>query len=613
MCGIIGFTKYNNEIENPNELLENMTNKLKKRGETAHGYYITENVFLGHRRLSIIDLENGAQPMSRTDEEGNKYTIVYNGELYNADELRNLFKAFDIELSSKSDTELILKGYIHFKEKILNYLTGIFAFVIYDELNEEIFLARDQIGVKPLYYTVYNDDLFFSSEIKGILEYEKIDRILSINGVRKLFGIGPAKMLGESVFDNIFEIKPGYFAKFKGGKFTTREYFKIRSTDHTDDVITTAKKIRQMLTNSITSQLVSDVDIGCFLSGGVDSSIIAGVASNYLKDETLKTFSVDYIDNDKNFIKSDFVPSRDNYYIDIMKNEYNLNHKYITLDNTLLYNSLYEAMIARDVPSMADIDSSLLLFCREVKQDVTVSLSGEYSDEIFCGYPWFYREDTLNSNTFPWSVSLKLRNELLNKDIFTKVNLQGYVEEMYTKALEEVPLEDTKNEDDIKMKQLSYLTMFYFGSNLLDRSDRMSMASSLEVRVPFADHNLVEYVYNIPWEIKNYNNMEKGILREAFKDIIPDEVLFRKKSPYPKTCSPIYSFEVETLLEEIITLDDCRIKEIVDIDFVKKIIAMKDADFERPWFGQLMLRPQLMAYLIQLEMWLKKYQIDIKL
>ena len=297
-----------------------------------------------------------------------------------------------------------------------------------------------------------------------------------------------------------------------------------------------------------------------------------------------------------------------------MKENFDLNHKYIVIDNDSLYEALYEAMIARDLPSMADIDSSLYLFFKYVKKDVTCALSGEYSDEIFCGYPWFYREDTVNANTFPWSISLDLREGLLNKKLKEKINLKEYIEKEYKEALADVPLEETTNDKDILMKKYSYLSMFYFGLNLLTRTDRMSMAHSLEVRVPFTDIDLVEYVYNIPWEIKNYGGHEKGILREAFKDVLPEEVLYRKKSPYPKTFNEKYSKLVEDTLRKIVENKDCRIKEILDIEFIKKEILDKTNDeFTRPWFGQLMLRPQLMAYIIQIEMWLREYNIEIQI
>lgn len=611
MCGITGFTNYNMTVKNANSLIRKMTSKIIKRGEDDEGYYSTGRVFLGHRRLSIIDLSGGSQPMTFSKDD-KIYTIVYNGEIYNYDEIRKILIDNNVKLTNRSDTEMVLKLYMLYGEKSLNYLNGIFAFCIYEETEEELFLARDHIGVKPLFYTVYNNELFFGSEMKSIFAYEEIPRVIDKDGICELFGIGPARRLGSGVFKNIYEMRPGYYGKFKNGKMSVHEYFKVKSYKHTDDLEATIKKVRILLETSIKKQLIADVNVGAFLSGGIDSSIVTAVISKSLDDnDKLKTFSVDYVDNDINFEKTDFTPTRDNDFIDLMKARYNLNHRYIVLDNKRLYETLYDAMLARDLPSMADIDSSLLLLCQHVKEDVTVALSGEFADEIFCGYPWFYREDTKECNTFPWSISLQIRKDILNKQIAEKIDIQKYVDEQFKEAVKEIPLEGTEAEEDIQMKKYSYLTMFYFGLNLLDRSDRMSMQHSLELRVPFADYELVEYIYNIPWEMKNYNNQEKGILRAAFSDLLPDEILNRKKSPYPKTCDPKYTELVTNQLKEILNNKNNKIQELVDIEYVNFVINSSEDEFKRPWFGQLMRRTQLMAYLIQLELWLKEYDVKI--
>jgi len=611
LCGIVGFTNFKKKIENEDNLLQRMTEKIAKRGENETGYYTTSNVLLGHKRLSIIDISSGSQPM--TFKEGNKtYTIVYNGEIYNYEEVRNMLIDNDIELVTRCDTEMVLKLYMLYGYKSLKLLNGIFAFCIYEESEGKIFLARDHIGVKPLFYTIYDDELFFASEMKSIFEYDKIPRVIDKEGISELFGLGPARNLGSGVFKDIHEMKPGHYGIFENGKIEMHQYFKVKSYKHTDNLLTTIFKVRSLLETSIKGQLIADVNVGAFLSGGVDSSIITAVIGKNLADNNmLKTFSVDYVDNDINFKKTDFTPTRDNEFIEMMKERYNLNHKYIVIDSSKLYDRLYDAMVARDLPSMADIDSSLLLLCENVKQDVTVALSGEFADEIFCGYPWFYRKDTLESNTFPWSISLDLRKDIINKDISNKIDLQLYVDTKYKEAVNDIPLDGTDNEADIQMKKLSYLTMNYFGLNLLDRTDRMSMQNSLEVRVPFTDYNLVEYVYNIPWDMKNYMNQEKGILREAFKDILPEGILNRKKSPYPKTCDPKYTNLVTNKLKEIVSNTNNRIQELVDMEYVDYIINASDDEFARPWFGQLMGRTQLMAYLIQLEMWLVEYDVKI--
>lgn len=613
MCGIIGFTNFKKNIKNSSELLNRMTEKIAARGENETGYYTTDNVYLGHKRLSIIDINGGSQPMTFS-KNTNTYTIVYNGEIYNYDEVRNILIENNIELVTRCDTEMVIKLYMLMGEKCLDHLNGIFAFCIYEETSEKLFLARDHIGVKPLFYTIQNNELFFCSELKGILEYEEIPKVIDKDGICELFGLGPARSLGCGVFKDIHEIKPGYYGIFQNGNIQLKRYFKIRSYRHTDDLNTTIIKVRELLEKSIKRQLIADVNVGAFLSGGIDSSIVTAVISKSLSDsDKLKTFSVDYVDNDKNFKKSDFSPTRDNEFIEMMKDRYNLNHRYIVIDNTKLYDTLYQAMIARDLPSMADIDSSLLLFCKHVKEDVTVSLSGEFADEIFCGYPWFYRSDTVDCNTFPWSISLDLRKDILNKNLSEKINIQEYVDNKYKEAVEDIPLDETYTKEDIQMKKYSYLTMNYFGLNLLDRSDRMSMQYSLEIRVPFTDYELVEYVYNIPWEMKNYMNQEKGILRAAFKDILPEAIANRKKSPYPKTYDPKYTNLVTESLKEIINNPSNRIQELVDIEFVKYVINSSEEQFERPWFGQLMRRTQLMAYLLQLEMWLNEYDIKIEI
>ncbi len=613
MCGITGFTNFKKNIRNRNDLLKKMTAKLTKRGEDEVGYYTTANVCLGHRRLSIIDINGGKQPMTFT-KDNKKYTIVYNGEIYNYDEVRTMLLDRDIELVTRCDTEMVLKLYMLLGDKCLKYLNGIFAFCIYEESEEKLFLARDQIGVKPLFYTIFEDELFFASEIKSILEYDKISRVLDKDGICEIFGLGPARSLGCGVFKDIHEIKPGNYGVFENGKLTLHQYFKIKSYVHTDDLETTITKIRNMVEASIQRQLIADVDLGAFLSGGLDSSIVTAVASKTLPDnDKLKTFSVDYLDNDKNFKKTDFTPTRDNDFIEMMKEKYNLNHRYIIIDSSKLYDTLYDAMVARDLPSMADIDTSLLLLCKNVKEDVTVALSGEFADEIFCGYPWFYRQDTFECNTFPWSINLSLRKDILNKNISSKIDLQEYVDNKFKEAIADIPLEETFTKEDIQMKKYSYLTMNYFGLNLLDRSDRMSMQHSLEIRVPFTDYELVQYVYNIPWDMKNYMNQEKGILRAAFKDILPEAIVNRKKSPYPKTCDPKYTKLVTEKLKEIVSNTNNRIKELVDMEYVEYILNASDDVFARPWFGQLMGRTQLMAYLIQLEMWLVEYDVKIQL
>ena len=296
-----------------------------------------------------------------------------------------------------------------------------------------------------------------------------------------------------------------------------------------------------------------------------------------------------------------------------MNKNLHTNHHSIVIDTPELATALEDAMIARDMPGMADIDSSLLLFCKNVKKEMTVALTGECADEIFGGYPWFFREDALNSNTFPWSIALKERQKLLNPSISSKINLKDYVDYRYLESLDEVDILDSDSIQTAEKRKISYLTLNWFMQTLLERSDRMSMYNGFEIRVPFCDYRLAEYVWNIPWEMKALNNREKGLLRYAYRDFLPDEIIDRKKSPYPKTHNPTYLSKVKQMLESVLQKKDSPIHSLLNRDYMLDILNSDGDAFSRPWFGQLMTGPQLMAYLCQVNMWLEKYQPKIEI
>lgn len=615
MCGIVGFTTFKNKKSDKKNILLQMTKKLSKRGPDEEDYYLSDNIALGHRRLVIIDAENGKQPMCRTFN-NNVYSLVYNGQLYNANDIRKqLIEEYNFTFQGYSDTEVILKAYIQWGASIIHKFNGIFSFAIWNESKKELFLARDHFGIKPLYYTIIDNEIIFASEIKAILQYPDVELKLDNQGISELFGIGPAHTPGTSIFKNIYELKPAHFAIFNKSGLHITKYWKLESKEHTDTFEETCDKVKFLLNDSISRQLISDVPLCCLLSGGLDSSIITAFASNYYKKNglpPLETYSIDYVDNDKNFIKSDFQPNADKHYIDIMKNTFNTNHHEIVIDTPELAKALEDAMIARDFPGMADVDSSLLLFCKHVKKGATVALSGECSDEIFGGYPWFFREDALNSNTFPWSIALLERQKLLNPDISAKVNLKEYIDYRYHESLDNVVILPSDSKETAEKRKISYLTMNWFMQTLLDRSDRMSMYNGLELRVPFCDYRLVEYLWNIPWEWKALNGREKGLLRFICKDFLPDEIVNRKKSPYPKTHNPTYLNVVKNMLQNIMKDSNAPINNLLNREYILEILETNGNAFTRPWFGQLMTGPQLMAYLCQVNMWLEKYQPKIE-
>ena len=416
MCGFVGFANFKEDVSKKENILKNMNETLKKRGPDEDGYYIDKHAELAHKRLIVIDPEGGKQPMIESFL-SNTYIIVYNGQIYNTKELKEELVQNGFKIKSHSDTEILLKSYIHYGKDVVKHLNGIFAFAILDTKNNEIFLARDHFGVKPLFYTLVDNTLIFASEIKALFEYPGVEKIVDSQGILELFGIGPAHTPGLTVFKGIYEIKPAHFAVFNNSGLHIKRYWKLKSKEHKDSFGQTCEHLKFLLNDAITRQLVSDVPLCTFLSGGLDSSIITKFASDYHKANDmppLDTYSIDYVDNDKNFVKSDFQPNSDSFYVDFISKRLGTNHHKIVIDTPELAEALEDAMIARDTPGMADIDSSLLLFCKYVKKDMTVSLTGECADEIFGGYPWFFREDALKSNTFPWSISTSERQKLLN-------------------------------------------------------------------------------------------------------------------------------------------------------------------------------------------------------
>lgn len=614
MCGIVGIVNYKKNIKEDRELLKNMLDLLKQRGPDEDGMFFDNNVNLGHKRLSIIDIENGKQPMSYKYNE-TTYTIVYNGQIYNTKELKRVLEFNGFEFETHSDTEILLKAYVYYGKNVCEHLNGIFAFAIWDDKLKELYLARDHFGIKPLYYTIKNGNFIFASEIKAILKHPEIKTIVDKEGICELFGVGPSHSPGKTPFKDIYELEPAHFMVLNKNIFYKTEYWKLKTKFHSDDLDTTCEKIRELVVDSVERQLVSDRKLCVLLSGGLDSSIITAISSNYYQNhgKRLDTFSVDYVDQEKNFVKNDFQPNADNYYIDLMVKEYKTNHTKIVLDTPELYETLEESMIARDFPGMADVDSSYLLFFREiVKHNQTVALSGECADEIFGGYPWYFREDSINCDTFPWSIALDERQKLLNPQIAYKTNLKDYVKNQYDESLKKIEILEEDSKETKIHRKLIYLTSNWFMQTLLDRTDRMSMKNGFEVRVPFCDYRIVEYAWNIPWEMKAYKGREKGLLRKAMEGYLPEEIIYRKKSPYPKTHNPSYLKKVKDELYKIIINKNSKINTILNSKYIMEILETDGKAFTRPWFGQLMTGPQLMAYLIQVELWLQKYNPEIE-
>ena len=589
--------------------LEQMLETMKRRGPDGHGIYRREDITLLHSRLAIIDPAGGSQPMI-LHYGREKYIISYNGELYNTDEIRKELETLGHVFQTRCDTEVVLHAYAQWEEKSLERLNGIFAFAILEEGRKRLFLARDRIGVKPLFF-IHKPELFaFASEIKTLLAIPAVLPELDAEGISQVLLLGPGRVPGSGVLRNLYEIEPGHYGYYENGILSIRRYWKLSDRPHTDSFAETVEKVRALVLDAITRQTVSDVPIGAFLSGGLDSSIISAVCAHKMgkQGRLLDTFSLDYRDNDKYFTASKFQPNSDTAFIRIMQQHINSNSHWSVLTPEILLQSLEDAMVARDLPGMADVDSSLLAFCGQIRSHVKVALSGECADEIFGGYPWYRDPQIRDSDGFPWAQTTRQRSSMLHPDLLAKIDPAEYVHSHYTDTINRCDILPDNSAIDRRMKQMVNLNFRWFMQTLLDRKDRMSMYHGLEVRVPFCDYRIAQYLYTVPWEYKDHNGVEKGLLRKAMEGLLPYEVLYRKKSPFPKTHDPRYLTLVSDGLGRVLDTADAPIYGLVPRE---KLRMLLDMNFSWPWYGQLMGRPQTIAYMLQVNAWLQHYGIQI--
>ena len=605
MCAIAGVV---NLICDDNAVLK-MMQTMVRRGPDGNGCYSDPHCTLLHTRLAIIDPEGGRQPMELTWA-GKHYVISYNGELYNTDEVRGQLLAQGHHFYGHSDTEVLLHAYAQWGEEALQKINGIFAFAVWEKNRKRLFLARDRMGVKPLFYMPRDGSLLLASEIKTILAYPGVEAQLDANGVGEIFLLGPGRTPGSGVFRGIYEIEPGCCGYFEDGKLRIKRYWRLTDRVHTASFDETAEEVRYLVQDAIKRQMVSDVPIGTFLSGGLDSSIISAVCAGELakQGKNLDTFSVDYRNNDRYFQGDMFQPTSDASYIRIMAQSLGSHQHDTVLTSQDLVDALADATEARDLPGMADVDFSLLAFCREIRCHIKVGLSGECADEIFGGYPW-YRDPRVRAvDGFPWAQNTAYRASILKPDALGKLDPIAFVQDRYRKSIHEADILPGTAAGEKRMKQLVHLNQQWFMQTLLDRKDRMSMYCGLEVRVPFCDYRIAEYLYGVPWEYKDHNGYEKGLLRTAMNGLLPDSVLWRKKSPYPKTYDPGYMQIVSSWLKRILDDPDTPLLQLVRREALEQLLSREQT---WPWYGQLMKGPQTIAYMLQIDHWLRKYRISL--
>src|SRR5262245_50733040 len=536
--------------------------------------------------------------------------IVYSGEVYNFKELRDDLVKRDEKFVTSSDTEVVLRGYMQWGEALADRLNGMYAFAIWDSRVRKLVMIRDRMGIKPFYFYPTPDGVLFGSEPKAILVNHLAKRIVDIDGVREM--MVQVKTPKHAVWKGMREVEPATIVTVDQNGVRERTYWRLESKVHADDERTTVARVRALLDDIVRRQLVADVPECVLLSGGLDSSAITALSARELT-EPVRTFAVDFVDQAQNFTPNDMRPTMDTPYVHEVSEHVGSDHTDIVLDHNQLadLDIRRKVVTARDLPmGIGDMDASLYLLFKAIREQSTVALSGESADEIFGGYRQFHDPAVQKTDAFPWiaigNSPVDGAGELLTPALRSALDLDTYVNDRYTDAVAEVTRLEEEDEFTHRMRVMSYLHLTRFVRILLDRKDRMSMAVGLEVRVPFCDHRLVEYVYNTPWSLKTYDGREKSLLRGAARDVLPESVVQRVKSPYPSTSDPKYVAALQGQVKDLLVTAEDALFGVIDRTVLKALASLEPeliepqdrAKMERAldlsvWFD--MYRPQIVV------------------
>lgn len=533
------------------------------------------------------------------------YVIKFVGNINNIEEIK---EKYNIRLENLED--ILLELFLEYGDDFLKDINGEFSLCIKNLVTKDTFLIRDKLGVKPLYYTILsNGEIYVENRIDKLIKNTNITPIIDKEGVKMLALLGPAKEEGKTLFKNIYEVKPGCYNVYTSGKLIEVKYFDYINKINVDTKEEVKEKIKKVLEDSILKRCDKE-NVNVMLSGGLDSSIVTTVLYN--NNKKINSYSVDYENNNINFSPNKFQKTQDKDFISKISDKTNSKHTNIIINEKQLIDNLREAVIARERPAMGDIDSSLLVFLKEMqKLNVNTCFTGECSDEIFLGYPWLYTE--CSKEKIPFINNIELRKKFIKKNILSENEIDEYINNIYYKYINDLKLSDVIDDKSKKFIKNNYLTIKLFMPVLIERAEKISNYLNMNLKIPFADYRIFEYLFNVPfyYKINNYYN-EKSLLKEIYLDDLPIEIIKRKKSPYPKTYDPNYLESVQKILYEMLENENCKLKEIFDIEFIKEYIKKDGNIYEGPFFGQLMTYPQVLAYLIQIEMWMQMYNVHFE-
>ena len=612
MCGITGWVDFGRDLRGEGEraAIEAMTATMICRGPDAGGTWCSAHAAIGHRRLSVIDLAGGAQPMRAPGEDD--VVLTFSGEIYNFSELRHELAARGHQFRTRSDTEVLLHGYLEWGADCVRRLNGMFAFGVWDGRRQELLLARDRLGVKPLYYAARQDGVLFGSEPKSVLAHPDFRAEIDAEGLAELFSQVGTGTPGHGVYLGLSQVRPGTLVRAGRDGIRESAYWRLEACEHAGDLASTAGTVRELLADIVHRQTVADVPPCSLLSGGLDSSVVSALAADSLsrRDRAkLATFSVDFTGSADAFTPDQLRPSHDEPFARAAAEYIGSRHSTISLEADDLVTAQWAPLAAHDLPTFGDVYVSFVLLCREISKQSTVALSGEAADEVFGGYPWYHVPALLAAPTFPWAARGSWE-PLLRPDVRRRIRLREYAADRYAQALAEVPRLAGESPEDRRIREILYLGLTRWLPFLLDRKDRLSMACGLEVRVPFTDHRLVEYVWNVPWSMKEAGGIEKGLLRAAADGLLPGDLLRRRKSIYPGAADPAYERAIDAQLRRLMTQPDAPLFELISREALTAAYA---ADPRLP--GLMSVQPSStspVAFLLDVNRWLERSGVTIR-
>ncbi|KZB87456.1 asparagine synthase (glutamine-hydrolyzing) [Amycolatopsis regifaucium] len=543
MCGFVGWLDYSRDLRAEQRVLDVMTDTLRERGPDDRGTWLGTHAALGHRRLAVIDVAGGAQPMkAELGPDRAPVVLAYSGEIYNFRELRTQLSALGHTFRTASDTEVLLRAYLEWGAGCVERFNGMFAFAVWDSVRDEMVLARDRLGVKPLYYAPQPSGVLFASEPKGIMANPAYRATLSADALPILLNPRLAAP-GQTPLNGLREVKPGHVVKIDRRGCHEYPYWRLTAREHRDDLDTTVHNVRELLEDIVDRQLVADVPRATMLSGGLDSSTVTALAARSLNrsDEgPLSSFSVRFEGEEDDFRPTALRPERDAPYAALAAKHLGTDHYDVVMDTAAVEQAIPLSRRARDLPGLGHFDASMYLMFAALRERSTVALSGEAADEVFGGYPWFHDEQTVWRDRFPWLGDAPRLADCLHPDLRKALRPAEFEADCYATLRAQVPHVAGESRLDARMREVLFFSLHGPLAMLLDRKDRMSMAVGLEVRVPFCDHRLLEYVWNVPWSMKTADGREKSLLRMAAADLLPTEVLTRPKSGYPAMHAPAH-------------------------------------------------------------------------